>query len=149
MQPTPMPLPTIPESLANQVDPVVHFIASRLDAFGSDIQEIKGVQKEMAANFTKLIVIEERQTATMTGLEWAFKALERVETKLEAHTSANRETCQALEKENADLAKRVVELEKSEPMQAQTSKWVLAAVWGSLALLAGFIVPRILGRMFS
>ena len=65
MQPTPMPLPTIPESLANQVDPVVHFIASRLDAFGSDIQEIKGVQKEMAANFTKLIVIEERQTATM------------------------------------------------------------------------------------
>ena len=144
-----MPLPTIPESLANQVDPVVHFIASRLDAFGSDIQEIKGVQKEMAANFTKLIVIEERQTATMAGLERAFKALEKVETKLEAYTSANRETCQALERENADLAKRVVELEKSEPMQAQTSKWVLAAVWGSLALLAGFIVPKMLDRMFS
>lgn len=144
-----MQLPTIPESLANQVDPVVHFIASRLDAFGSDIQEIKGVQKEMAANFTKLIVIEERQATTMAGLERAFKAVEKLDTKLEAYTSANRETCQALEKENADLAKRVVELEKNEPMQAQTSRWVLAAVWGSLALLAGFIVPRILDRMFS
>ena len=141
--------PQIPDSLVSKVDPVVQFIAARLDAFNSDIQEIKGVQKEMAASFTKLIVIEERQTATMAGLERAFKALEKVETKLEAYTSANRETCQELERENADLAKRVVELEKSEPMQAQTSKWVLAAVWGSLALLAGFIVPRILERMFS
>ena len=141
--------PQIPDSLVSKVDPVVQFIAARLDAFNSDIQEIKGVQKEMAASFTKLIVIEERQTATMAGLERAFKALEKVETKLEAYTSANRETCQALERENADLAKRVVELEKSEPMQAQTSKWVLAAVWGSLALLAGFIVPKMLGRMFS
>ena len=141
--------PQIPDSLVSKVDPVVQFIAARLDAFNSDIQEIKGVQKEMAASFTKLIVIEERQTATMAGLERAFKALEKVETKLEAYTSANREACQALEKESADLAKRVVELEKSEPMQAQTSKWVMAAVWGSLALLAGFIVPKMLDRMFS
>lgn len=143
------PQPTLPKSLASQVDPVVQFIAARLDAFNSDIQEIKGVQKEMAANFTKLIVIEERQTATMAGLERAFKALEKVETKLEAYTAANREASQALEKESADLAKRVVELEKSEPMQAQTSKWVMAAVWGSLALLAGFIIPKMLDRMFS
>ena len=141
--------PQIPDSLVSKVDPVVQFIAARLDAFNSDIQEIKEVQKEMAASFTKLIVIEERQTATMAGLERAFKALEKAETKLEAYTRANRETCQALERETADLAKRVVELEKSEPMQAQTSKWVLAAVWGSLALLAGFIVPKMLDRMFS
>lgn len=141
--------PIIPDSLVSQVDPVVQFIAARLDAFNSDIQEIKGVQKEMAANFTKLIVIEERQTATMAGLERAFKALEKVETKLEAYTSANRETCQALERENSDLAKRVVELEKSEPLQAQTSKWVLGALWGSLGLLAAFLVPRMLERLFT
>lgn len=141
-------LPTIPKSLASQVDPVVQFIAARLDGFNSDIQEIKGVQKEMAANFTKLIVIEERQTATMAGLERAFKALEKMDTKLEAYTVANREVAQSLEKESADLARRVVELEKSEPLQAQTSKWVVAAVWGSLALLAGFIVPRILDKVF-
>lgn len=141
--------PTIPDSLVSKVDPFVQFIAARLDAFNSDIQEIKGVQKEMAASFTKLIVIEERQTATMASLERAFKALERMDTKLEAYTTANRETCQALEKENADLAKRVVELEKSEPMQAQTSKWVTAGVWGALALLASFIVPRILERVFQ
>lgn len=145
--PTSQP-PTIPKSLASQVDPVVQFIAARLDGFNSDIQEIKGVQKEMAANFTKLIVIEERQTATMAGLERAFKALEKMDTKLEAYTVANREVAQSLEKESADLARRVVELEKSEPLQAQTSKWVVAAVWGSLALLAGFIVPRILDKVF-
>lgn len=32
----------------SRVDPVVQFIAARLDAFNSDIQEIKGVQKEMS-----------------------------------------------------------------------------------------------------
>ena len=53
--------PQIPDSLVSKVDPVVQFIAARLDAFNSDIQEIKVVQKEMAASFTKLIVIEERQ----------------------------------------------------------------------------------------
>ena len=133
----------------SRVDPVVQFIAARLDAFNSDIQEIKGVQKEMAANFTKLIVIEERQTATMAGLERAFKALERMDTKLESYTTANRETTQSLEKESADLARRVVELEKSEPLQAQTSKWVLGALWGSLGLLAAFLVPRMLERLFT
>ena len=66
--------PAIPDSLLSQVDPVVQFIAAHLDAFNSDIQEIKGVQKEMAASFAKLIVIEDRQTATMAGLERAFKA---------------------------------------------------------------------------
>ena len=140
--------PQIPDSLVSKVDPVVQFIAARLDAFNSDIQEIKGVQKEMAASFTKLIVIEERQTATMAGLERAFKALEKVETKLEAYTAANRETAQALERDAAELSKRVVELEKSEPLQVQTSKWVTSAVWGSLALLAGFIAPKILERLF-
>lgn len=139
----------IPDSLVSKVDPVVQFIAARLDAFNSDIQEIKGVQKEMAASFTKLIVIEERQTATMAGLERAFKALEKMETKLEAYTAANRETSQALERENSDLAKRVVELEKSEPLQAQASKWVLGALWGSLGLLAAFLVPRMMERLFT
>lgn len=143
-----MPVPTIPESMASRVDPMVQLIAARLDAFGSDLQDIKGVQKEMASNFSKLIVIEERQTATMAGLERAFKALEKVETKLEAYTTANRETCQALERQSDELSKRVVELEKNEPLQAQTSKWVTSAVWGSLALLAGFIAPKILDRLF-
>ena len=139
----------IPEKAIPEDMQVIHLIAARLDTFHSDIQEIKGVQKEMVASFTKLIVIEERQTSTMAGLERAFKALERMDTKLEAYTTANRETYQAFEKENADLAKRVVELEKSEPMQAQTSKWVTAGVWGALALLASFIVPRILERVFQ
>ena len=141
--------PIIPDSLASKVDPVVQFIAARLDAFNSDIQEIKGVQKEMAANFTKLIVIEERQTATMAGLDRAFRSMEKLDAKLEAYTADNRETCQALERENSDLAKRVVELEKSEPLQAQTSKWVLGALWGSLGLLAAFLVPRMLERLFT
>lgn len=141
--------PTIPDSLVSKGDPVVQFIAARLDAFNSDIQDIKGVQKEMAANFTKLIVIEERQTATMAGLERAFKTLEKLDAKLEAYAAASRETYQALEKENADLAKRVAELEKSEPLQAQTSKWVLGALWGSLGLLAAFLVPRMLERLFT
>ena len=50
---------------------------------------------------------------------------------------------------NERLSVRVSELEKAEPMQAQTSKWVTAGVWGALALLASFIVPRVLERVFQ
>lgn len=144
-----MQLPTIPESLANQVDPVVHFIASRLDAFGSDIQEIKGVQKEMAANFTKLIVIEERQATTMAGLERAFKAVEKLDTKLEAYTSANRETCQGAGEGKRRPGQARCGVGEKRADAGADQQVGFGRSLGSLALLAGFIVPRILDRMFS
>ena len=41
------------------------------------------------------------------------------------------------------LSIRVVELEKSEPMQAQTTKWVTGAMWGALGAAGMFILKKL------
>ena len=111
-----------------------------------------GIAK-MADALTKLAIVEERQTQTILAQERAFKALERVEERQRQHElqfrDLDKEVRQLIVDSNERLAARVGELEKAEPMQAQTSKWVTAGVWGALALLASFIVPRILERVFQ
>ena len=44
---------------------------------------------------------------------------------------------------NERLSTRVAELEKAEPMQEQTGKWVMAAVWGAAGLLALFVAKQL------
>lgn len=126
-----------PPSTSSTTDGVVHLIAARLDMLHGDMQEIKGVQKEMAAAFSKLILIEERQANTAAAQERSFKALEKVETKLEAYTTANREVCQSLER-------RLDTLEAEAPTHKRTSDWVFMAVIGFVALVAPKLIERIL-----
>ena len=116
---------------------MVHLIAARLDALHGDMQELKGVQREMAAAFSKLILIEERQANTTAAQERQMRAMEKLETKLEAYTIANREVCQQLER-------RVDTLEVEAPMLKQTSTWVIAGVIGFVALVA----PKLIERLF-
>lgn len=120
---------------------IVHLIAARLDTLQSSMQRMEGVQNDLAAGFTKLILIEERQARATESLERAFKSVERLDNKVEAYNEA---AIQA----RAEIDRRVVSLEKAEPLQAQTSKWVLAAMWGSLGFLALYIAPRVLDKVF-
>lgn len=101
------------------------------------MQEIKGVQKEMAAAFSKLILIEERQANTHAAQERAFKVIETLEKKLEGYTIANRETCQGLDR-------RLDALEAVAPLYKQASSWVYAAAIGLIALIA----PKIIDKIF-
>ena len=126
--------PLTPE---NPRDPIVHLIAARLDTLHGDMQEIKGVQKEMAAAFSKLILIEERQANTQTAQGRAFKVIESLEAKLEGYNTANREIYQAMER-------RIDALEAAAPIYKQASSWVYAAVVGLIALIA----PKIINKLF-
>lgn len=104
--------------MATQTDNnLVQVIAARLDALHTDMQELKGVQKEMAAGFAKLILIEERQANTTAALERVFKLYD-------------------------SLDGRVDSLEKAAPMNAQTSQWVIAAVYGAAGLAVMFIAKQ-------
>ena len=131
------PVSLIPETAIPENMQVVHLIAARLDTLHGDMQELKGVQREMAAAFSKLILIEERQANTTAAQERQMKALEKLETKLEAYTIANREVAQQLER-------RVDTLEVEAPMLKQTSTWVIAGVIGFVALVA----PKLIERLF-
>lgn len=135
--PSPAVSPITPEAIARGGDPVVHLIAARLDTLHGDMQEIKGVQKEMAAAFSKLILIEERQANTQAAQERSFKVIEKLETKLEAYNAANRETCQGMER-------RLDALEAEAPTNKRVTDWVFMGIIGFVALVA----PKLIDRFF-
>ena len=128
-------------------------LAAQIEGLSQDVSEMKHGIAKMADALTKLAVVEERQTQTILAQERAFKVLERVEERQRQHElqcrDLDKEVRQLIADSNERLSIRVAELEKAEPMQAQTSKWVTAGVWGALALLASFLVPRILERVFQ
>ena len=134
-------------------DGAVNVLAERIDGLCVDMNEMKHGIAKMADALTKLAIVEERQTQTILAQERAFKVLDRVEERQRTHElvckDQDKEVRQLIADSNERLAARVGELEKAEPMQAQTSKWVTAGVWGALALLASFIVPRVLERVFQ
>jgi len=134
-------------------DKNVQVLATKIEGLAQDMNEMKHGIAKMADALTKLAIVEERQTQTILAQERAFKALERVEERQRLHELRCRDQEEVLRQLIADsnerLSIRVAELEKAEPMQAQTSKWVTAGVWGTLALLASFIVPRILEWVFQ
>jgi len=134
-------------------DKNVQVLATTIEGLAQDMNEMKHGIAKMADALTKLAIVEERQTQTILAQERAFKALERVEERQRQHElvcrDQDKEVRQLIADSNERLSIRVGELEKAEPMQAQTSKWVTAGVWGALALLASFIVPRVLERVFQ
>jgi hypothetical protein len=134
-------------------DGVIDVLAERVEGLCADMSEMKHGIAKMADALTKLAIVEERQTQTILAQERAFKAMERVEERQRQHElqcrDQEKDVRQLIADSNERLSIRVAELEKAEPMQAQTSKWVTAGVWGTLALLASFVVPRILERVFQ
>ena len=134
-------------------DENMQVLATKIEGLAQDMNEMKHGITKMADALTKLAIVEERQTQTILAQERAFKALERVEERQRTHElvckDQDKEVRQLIADSNERLAARVGELEKAEPMQAQTSKWVTAGVWGALALLASFMVQRILERVFQ
>lgn len=134
-------------------DKNVQVLTTKIEGLAQDMSEMKHGITKMADALTKLAIVEERQTQTILAQERAFKALERVEERQRTHEllcrDQDKEVRQLIADSNERLATRVADLEKAEPMQAQTSKWVTAGVWGTLALLASFIVPRILEKAFQ
>ena len=144
---------TEPTTIRRADDKNMQVLATKIEGLAQDMSEMKHGIAKMADALTKLAIVEERQTQTILAQERTFKALERVEELQRQHElqcrDQEKEVRQLIADSNERLSIRVSELEKAEPMQAQTSKWVTAGVWGALALLASFLVPRILERVFQ
>lgn len=131
-------------------DKRVQVLANQIQNLADDIGEMKDGITQLAAAVTKLAVVEERQTHMILAQERAFKALERVEQRQVEHERncrvQEKELREEIAREAKALAHRVDVLEKAEPMQAQTSKWVTTAVWSAAGLL-GLFVAKQLGLM--
>ena len=128
-------------------DEHMQVLATKIEDLAQDMNEMKHGIAKMADALTKLAIVEERQTQTILAQERAFKALERVEERQRQHELQCRDQEEVLRQLIADsnerLSGRVAELEKAEPMQEQTGKWVMAAVWGAAGLLALFVAKQL------
>ena len=128
-------------------DKNVQVLATKIEGLAQDMNEMKHGIAKMADALTKLAIVEERQTQTILAQERAFKALERVEERQRTHElvckDQDKEVRQLIADSNERLSTRVAELEKAEPMQEQTGKWVMAAVWGAAGLLAMFVAKQL------
>ena len=131
-------------------DKNVQVLATKIEGLAQDMSEMKHGITKMADALTKLAIVEERQTQTILAQERAFKALERVEERQRTHElvckDQDKEVRQLIADSNERLSGRVAELEKAEPMQEQTGKWVMAAVWGA-AGFAALLIAKQLGLM--
>ena len=128
-------------------DEHMEVLATKIEGLAQDMSEMKHGIAKMADALTKLAIIDERQTQTILAQERAFMALERVEERLRTHElvckDQDKEVRQLIADSNERLSARVAELEKAEPMQEQTGKWVMAAVWGAAGLLALFVAKQL------
>ena len=128
-------------------DKNMQVLATKIEGLAQDMSEMKHGITKMADALTKLAIVEERQTQTILAQERAFKALERVEERQRTHElvckDQDKEVRQLIADSNERLSTRVAELEKAEPMQEQTGKWVMAAVWGAAGLLALFVAKQL------
>ncbi len=123
-------------------------LATKIEGLAQDITEMRQSVIKMADAFVKFAVIEERQTNTIMAQDRITVTLDRLNLRLDA----NEKSCVIQEKElraliadtAKDLSGRIAELEKAEPMQKQTSNWVVSAVWGA-AILAVTIIAKKIG----
>ena len=128
-------------------DEKMQVLTTKIEGLSQDMNEMKHGIAKMADALTKLAIVDERQTQTILAQERAFNALERVGERQRTHElvckDQDKEVRQLIADSNERLSTRVAELEKAEPMQEQTGKWVMAAVWGAAGLLALFVAKQL------
>lgn len=108
----------------------------KVSSLCNDFSDVRSSLKELTAAINRLALVEERQAQLTLTVERVFKALDRLEQRAEKDRGEIR-----IDLEKLDT--RVVNLEISEPMERQTSKWVIAAATGLITLMATVIVPRL------
>ncbi len=100
-------------------------ILARINALSEDMGDMKSALKDMAVSFSKLALVEERQSHTNEALGRAFKVMEKLEQRIQG------------------IEIRLSNVERDMPMQKHTSGWVMSAVWAA----AGLAVVLILNRL--
>jgi predicted transcriptional regulator len=94
---------------------------SELDNLTDDVRQMKSSITAMQSTMLKMAETMERLA------------------RLEDRWEIIQETTTALWKKLDDFSARVLELEKSEPMQRKTSEWVQSALWAAAGVAAAFI----------
>lgn len=96
----------------------IDVLSTRLSVLHEDVTEIKGAMKTLSDAITKLALVEDRQATTVEAVERAFKAIERIEQRLN-------------------------KLEMQSPINHRIAAWVDKAVVGIIVIVALFVAKKI------
>ena len=101
------------------IDPIdVSLLSARLQTLHTDVSDIKGTLKDLTQAINKLALVEERITNAVAAQERSFKAIEKLEERIDA-------------------------LERSQVTTDNTNKWIDRGIVAGLAALATFIWERV------
>jgi len=131
----------MPNQTEKQVDNMtVQLIADRLNLLHEDVNDMRTSLRDSMAGMStaiqKLVQLEERQLLSSQTLERALTQIDKEHTRMQDDFKDS-EIKQEAWKEA--IEKRVDDLEKVQPLQAQATKWMLSAVWAfaGVAVMAG------------
>ena len=96
----------------------VSLLSARLQTLHTDVSDIKGTLKDLTQAINKLALVEERITNAVAAQERSFKAIEKLE-------------------------QRIDNLEKAQVTSDATSKWVDRGIVAAMAAIATFIWERV------
>lgn len=96
----------------------VNMLSARLQTLHTDVADIKGTLKDLTSAINKLALVEERISNAVAAQERTFKALEKMEERIER-------------------------LEKAQVIDDNTSKWLDRGLVAALGAIATFIWERI------
>ena len=105
-------------------DQDINVVITRLGLLSADVGELKETLREIASAVTRLALVEERQMQTNEALSRAFKQIDKLDLKL------------------VGLEQRLIALERVQPIQQQTSSWVMSAVWAAAGAAVVFIAKK-------
>ncbi len=105
-------------------DQDINVVITRLGLLSADVGELKETLREIASAVTRLALVEERQMQTNEALSRAFKQIDKLDLKL------------------TGIEQRIGALERMQPIQQQTSSWVMSAVWAAAGAAVMFIAKK-------
>lgn len=100
----------------NQTD--VSLLSARLQTLHTDVSDIKGTLKDLTTAINKLALVEERITNAAAAQERTFKAIEKLE-------------------------ERIDNLEKAQVIDDNTSKWIDRGIVAFVGAAAAYIWERV------
>lgn len=105
-------------------DQDINVVITRLGLLSADVGELKETLREIASAVTRIALVEERQMQTNEALSRAFKQIDKLDLKL------------------VGLEHRLIALERMQPIQQQTSGWVMTAVWIAAGAAVMFVAKK-------
>lgn len=99
----------------------IEVLATKLEHLSEGVDRMESILAQMSESLNKLSIVEERQATTAETVRRLYDKLDTLEERLRT-------------------------LEIAEPIQSQTSQWIINGVWGIVGAIGSYLVAKLLGR---